>query len=139
MTWLPLLVLLGISISFNPTTKFLGVIFDRNPFLGGSSPIPYTPNSIRDLKPCSPLQQPPEVSLRIYSPIYKAFMKPVLTIYASHGWFRFPCITLTNQPEILHRAACRALLDTSTPIPLLLLEGQPPLKSTLERQTLSCF
>ena len=69
------------------------------------------------------------------------FVRPVLT-YASPGWFPFLCNTATNHLEVLHRAACRVLTGclSSTPSSLLLLEAQlPPLKLTLEHQTLYFF
>ena len=68
-------------------------------------------------------------------------MRPVLT-YASSGWFPFLCNTATNHLEVLHRAACRVITGclSSTPSSLLLLEAQlPPLKLTLEHQTLYSF
>ena len=68
-------------------------------------------------------------------------MRPVLT-YASPGWFPFLCNTATNHLEVLHRAACRVITGclSSTPSSLLLLEAQlPPLKLTLEHQTLYSF
>ena len=73
--------------------------------------------------------------------LYKAFVRPVLT-YASPGWFPFLCNTATNHLEVLHRAACRVITGClfSTPSSLLLLEAQlPPLKLTLEHQTLYSF
>ena len=68
-------------------------------------------------------------------------MRPVLT-YASPGWFPFLCNTATNHLEVLHRAACRVITGclSFTPSSLLLLEAQlPPLKLTLEHQTLYSF
>ena len=62
--------------------------------------------------------------------------------YASPGWFPFLCNTATNHLEVLHRAACRVITGclSSTPSSLLLLEAQlPPLKLTLEHQTLYSF
>ena len=50
--------------------------------------------------------------------------------------------TATNHLEVLHRAACRVITGclSSTPSSLLLLEAQlPPLKLTLEHQTLYSF
>ena len=73
--------------------------------------------------------------------LHKAFVRPVLT-YASPGWFPFLCNTATNHLEVLHRAACRVITGClfSTPSSLLLLEAQlPPLKLTLEHQTLYSF
>ena len=73
--------------------------------------------------------------------LYKAFVRSVLT-YASPGWFPFLCNTATNHLEVLHRAACRVITGClfSTPSSLLLLEAQlPPLKLTLEHQTLYSF
>ena len=57
-------------------------------------------------------------------------------------WFPFLCNTATNHLEVLHRAACRVITRclSSTPSSLLLLEAQlPPLKLTLEHQTLYSF
>ena len=54
----------------------------------------------------------------------------------------FLCNTATNHLEVLHRAACRVITGclSSTPFSLLLLEAQlPPLKLTLEHQTLYSF
>ena len=51
-------------------------------------------------------------------------------------------IYLTNQSEILHRAASKVFSGclSSTPIPFLLIETQLPLlKITLKHQALSCF
>ena len=62
--------------------------------------------------------------------------------FASPGWFPFLCNTATNHLEVLHRAACRVITGclSSTPSSLLLLEAQlPPLKLTLEHQTLYSF
>ena len=62
--------------------------------------------------------------------------------YASPGWFPFLCNTASNHLEVLHRAACRVITGclSSTPSSLLLLEAQlPPLKLTLEHQTLYSF
>ena len=73
--------------------------------------------------------------------LYKAFVRPVLT-YAFPGWFPFLCNTATNHLEVLHRAACRVIIEclSSTPSSLLLLEAQiPPPKLTLEHQALSSF
>ena len=73
--------------------------------------------------------------------LYKAFVRRVLT-YASPGWFPFLCNTAANHLEVLHRAACRVITDCLSPTPssLLLLEAQlPPLKLTLEHQTLYSF
>ena len=78
---------------------------------------------------------------RILSLLYKAFVRPVLT-YASPRWFPFLCNTATNHLEVLHRAACRVITGclSSTHFSLLLVEAQlPPLKLTLEHQTLYSF
>ena len=51
-------------------------------------------------------------------------------------------ICLTNQSEILHRAASKVFSGcfSSTPVPLLLIETQLPLlKITLRHQALLCF
>ena len=70
--------------------------------------------------------------------------------YASRGWFPFLCNTATNHLEVLLRAACRVITGclSFTPSSLLhldllgpnYLEAQlPPLKLTLEHQTLYSF
>ena len=79
--------------------------------------------------------------------LYKAFVCSVLTyvrcsLLYKPGWFPFLCNTATNHLEVLHRAACRVITGClfSTPSSLLLLEAQlPPLKLTLEHQTLYSF
>ena len=51
-------------------------------------------------------------------------------------------ICLTNQLEILHRAACKVFSEclSFTPIPLVLVETQlPRLKAALKHHELSCF
>ena len=95
-----------------------------------------TPQSLRSIATAS--WGPTKES---FSLLYKAFVLPVLT-YASPGWFPFLCNTATNHLEVLHRAACRVITGClfSTPSSLLLLEAQlPPLKLTLEHQTLYSF
>ena len=77
----------------------------------------------------------------LHMPTYAYIVRSVLT-YASLGWFPFLCNTATNHLEVLHRAACRVITGClfSTPSSLLLLEAQlPPLKLTLEHQTLYSF
>ena len=60
--------------------------------------------------------------------------------YASPGWFPFLCNTATNHLEVLLRAACRVITGCLSSSSLLLLEAQlPPLKLTLEHQTLYSF
>ena len=95
-----------------------------------------TPQSLRSIATAS--WGPTKESLSL---LYKAFVRSVLT-YASPGWFPFLCNTATNHLEVLHRAACRVITGClfSTPSSLLLLEAQlPPLKLTLEHQTLYSF
>ena len=102
---------------------------------------PCVPNSIHATKPFAQLPLPLGVPQKNLSIFYKAFVHPVLT-YASPGWFPFLCNTTTNHLEVLHRAACRVNTGClfSTPSSLLLLEAQlPPLKLTLEHQTLYSF
>ena len=132
---------LGLPSLFNPTPKFLGVTFDRTLFFGAHvqslcSKIYPRHKALRSIATAS--WGPTKESLSL---LYKAFVRPVLT-YASPGWFPFLCNTATNHLEVLHRAACRVITGClfSTPSSLLLLEAQlPPLKLTLEHQTLYSF
>ena len=112
------------------------------PYPLGPMSNPGVPNSIHATKPFAqlplPLGVPQKESLSL---LYKAFVRSVLT-YASPGWFPFLCNTATNHLEVLHRAACRVITGClfSAPSSLLLLEAQlPPLKLTLEHQTLYSF
>ena len=140
-TFQPWLHLLGIPLSFNPTPKFLGVIFDRTLSFGVHvqslcSKFYSRHKALRYIATAS--WGPTKQSLSL---LYKAFVLPVLT-YASLGWFPFLCNTATNHLEVLHRAACRVITGclSSTPSSLLLLEAHlPPLKLTLEHQALSSF
>ena len=126
---------------FNPTPKFLGVTFDRTLSFGAHvqslcSKCYPRHKALRSIATAS--WGPTKESLSL---LYKAFVRPVLT-YASPGWFPFLCNTATNHLEVLHRAACRVITGclSSTPSSLLLLEAQlPPLKLTLEHQTLYSF
>ena len=126
---------------FNPTPTFLGVTFDRTLSFGPhvqSLCSKFYPRhkALRSIATAS--WGPTKESLSL---LYKAFVRPVLT-YASPGWFPFLCNTATNHLEVLHRAACRVITGclSSTPSSLLLLEAQlPPLKLTLEHQTLYSF
>ena len=140
-TFEPRLNLLGFPLLFNPTPKFLGVTFDWTLSFGAhvqSLCSKFYPrhNTLRSIATAS--WGPTKESLSL---LYKAFVRPVLT-YASPGWFPFLCNTATNHLEVLHRAACRVISGClfSTPSSLLLLEAQlPPLKLTLEHQTLYSF
>ena len=140
-TFQPRLNLLGFPLFFNPTPKFLGVTFDRTLSFGAhvqSLCSKFYPRhkALRSIATAS--WGPTKESLSL---LYKAFVRPVLT-YASPGWFPFLCNTATNHLEVLHRAACRVITGclSSTPSSLLLLEAQlPPLKLTLEHQTLNSF
>ena len=140
-TFQPRLNLLGFPLLFNPTPKFLGVTFDRTLSFGAhvqSLCSKFYPRhkALRSIATAS--WGPTKESLSL---LYKAFVRPVLT-YASPGWFPFLCNTATNHLEVLHRAACRVITGclSSTPSSLLLLEAQlPPLKLTLEHQTLYSF
>ena len=93
---------------------------------------------------CHCLLGPTKESLSL---LYKVFVRSVLTyvrcsLLYKPGWFPFLCNTATNHLEVLHRAACRVITGClfSTPSSLLLLEAQlPPLKLTLEHQTLYSF
>ena len=140
-TFQPRLNLLGIPLLFNPTPKFLGVTFDRTLSFGAhvqSLCSKFYPRhkALRSIATAS--WGPTKESLSL---LYKAFVRSVLT-YASPGWFPFLCNSATNHLEVLHRAACRVITGClfSTPSSLLLLEAQlPPLKLTLEHQTLYSF
>ena len=132
---------LGFPSFVNPTPKFLGVTFDQTLSFGAqvqSLCFKFYPShkALRSIDTAS--WGPTKESLSL---LYKAFIRPVLT-YASPGWFPFLCNTATNHLEVLHRAACRVITGclSSTPSSLLLLEAQmPPLKLTLEHQTLYSF
>ena len=140
-TFEPRLNLLGFPLLFNPTPKFLGVTFDRTLSFGAHvqflcSKFYPRHKALRSIATAS--WGPAKESLSL---LYQAFVRPVLT-YASPGWFPFLCNTATNHLEVLHRAACRVITGCpiSTPSSLLLLEAQlPPLKLTLEHQTLYSF
>ena len=140
-TFEPRLNVLGFPLLFNPTPKFLEVTFDRTLSFGAhvqSLCSKFYPRhkALRSIATAS--WGPTKESLSL---LYKAFVRPVLT-YASPGWFPFLCNTATNHLEVLHRAACRVITGclSSTPSSLLLLEAQlPPLKLTLEHQTLYSF
>ena len=140
-TFQPRLNLLGFPLLFNPTPKFLGVTFDRTLSFGAhvqSLCSKFYPRhkALRSIATAS--WGPTKESLSL---LYKAFVRPVLT-YASPGWFPFLCNTATNHLEVLRRAACRVITGclSSTPSSLLLLEALlPPLKLTLEHQTLYSF
>ena len=140
-TYQPRLNLLGFPLLFNPIPKFLGVTFDRTLSFGAhvqSLCSKFYPRhkALRSIATAS--WGPTKESLSL---LYKAFVRPVLT-YASPGWFPFLCNTATNHLEVLHRAACTVITGCLSFIPssLLLLEAQlPPLKLTLEHQTLYSF
>ena len=126
---------------FNPTPKFLGVTFDQTLSFGAhvkSLCSKFYPRhkALRSKATASWGSTKESLSL-----LYKAIVRSVLT-YASPGWFPFLCNTATNHLEVLHRAACRVITGCLSSIPssLLLLEAQlPPLKLTLEHQTLPSF
>ena len=140
-TFQPLLNLLGIPLSFNPTPKFLGVSFDRTLSFGAHvqslcSKLYQRRKALRSIATASWGLTKESLSL-----LYKAFVRRVLT-YASPGWFPFLCNTANNHLEVLHREACRVITGcfSFTPSSLLLLEAQlPPLKLTLEHKALSSF
>ena len=121
--------------------NFLGVTFDRTLSFGAhvqSLCSKFYPRhkALRSIATAS--WDPTKESLSL---LYKAFVRRVLT-YASPGWFPFLCNTATNHLEVLHRAACRVINGclSFTPSSLLLPEAQlPPLKLTLEHQTLYSF
>ena len=140
-TFQPRLNLLGIPLSFNPTPKFLGVIFDWTLSFEAhvqSLCSKFYPRhkALRSIATAS--WGPTKESLSL---LYKTFVLPVLR-YVSPGWFPFLCNTVTNHLEVLHNDASRVITGclSSTPSSLLLLEAQlPPLKLTLEHQALSSF
>ena len=140
-TFQPRLNLLGFPLLFNPTPKFLGVTFDRTLSFGAHVQSLWSKfyprhKALRSIATASWCPTKESLSL-----LYKAFVRPVLT-YACPGWFPFLCNTATNHLEVLHRAACRVITGClfSTPSSRLLLEAQlPPLKLTLEHQTLYSF
>ena len=133
--------LLGFPLLFKLTPKFLGVTFDRTLFFGAhvqSLCSKFYPRHKALRSIATAFWGPTIESLSLH---YNAFVRPMLT-YASPGWFPFLCNTATNHLEVLHRAACRIITGclSSTPSSLLLLEAQlPPLKLTLEHQTLHSF
>ena len=138
-TFQPRLNLLGFPLLFNPTPKFLGVTFDQTLSFGAHvqslcSKFYSRHKALRSIATAS--WGPTKESLSL---LYKAFVRLVLT-YASPGWFPLLCNTATNHLEVLHRAACRFITGclSSTPSSLLLLQ-LPPLKLTLEHQTLYSF
>ena len=119
-TFQPLLNLLGIPLSFNPTPKFLGVTFDRTLSFGAHvqflcSKFYPRHKTLRSIATAS--WGPTKESLFLF---YEAFVRPVLT-YASPGWFPFLCNTATNHLEVLYRAACRVITGclSSTPYSFL--------------------
>ena len=115
-TFQPLLNLLSIPLSFNPTPKFLGVTFDRTLSFGAhvqSLCSKFYPRH-KALRPKATASWGPrKESLSL---LYKAFVRPVLT-YASPGWFPFLCDTATVHLEVLHRTAGRVITGclSSTP------------------------
>ena len=120
-TFQPLLNLLGIPLSFNPTPKFLGVTFDRTLSFGPHvqslcSKFYRRHKALRSI--ATAFWGPTKESLSL---LYKAFVRPVLLTYASPGWFPFLCDTATNHLEVLHRAACRVIIGclSSTPYSFL--------------------
>ena len=126
-TFQPRLNLLGFPLLFNPTPKYVQSLcskfYPRHKALRSIATASWGPTK------------------ESFSLLHKAFVRSVLT-YASPGWFPFLCNTATNHLEVLHRAACRVITGClfSTPSSLLLLEAQlPPLKLTLEHQTLYSF
>ena len=100
---------------------------------------PCVPNSTHATKPFAQLPLPLGVPQKNLSP----FSTKPLSVRCSH----MPLLdgsrsSATNHLEVLHRAACRVITGclSSTPSSLLLLEAQlPPLKLTLDHQTLYSF
>ena len=136
-TFQPLLNLLSVPLSFNPTPKFLGVTFDRTlsfRALVQSLCSKFYSRHKALLSIATASWGPVKESLSL---LYKTFVQPVLT-YASPRWLPFLCDTATN--HLLHRASCRGYYWVPLFHSLLLFEAQlPPLKLTLEHQALSSF
>ena len=112
------------------------------PYPLGPMSNPCVPNFIHATKPFAQLPLPLWVSQKNLSPYstkplsVRCLHMPLLD--GSHSF----CNTATNHLEVLHRAACKVITGClfSTPSSLLLLEAQlPPLKLTLEHQTLYSF
>ena len=125
-------------LRFNPTPTFLEITFDRTfSFYKHVSSLKakFFPRlkALRYISGSSwgPSKESPSL-------LYESFFRPLLT-YASPGWFSFLSVTNLTKLERLHRAASRAIIGclSSSPIPLLLLEGSLlPLRVTLTYFTL---
>ena len=112
------------------------------PYPLGPMSNPCVPNSIHATKPFAQLPLPLGVPQKNLSPYSTKPLSVRCLHMPSPGWFPFLCNTATNHLEVLHRAACRVITGClfSAPSSLLLLEAQlPPLKLTLEHQTLYSF
>ena len=137
----PKLLLLCSRLRFNPTSTFLGVIFDRTLSFSKhvSSPkAKFFPRlkALRCISAFSWGLSKESLYLR-----HKAFLRPLLT-YASPGWFPFLSVTNITKLERLHRAASRAITGclSSSPIALVLsVASLPPLRVTLTYFTLSSY
>ena len=138
---LPILLLLGSRLRFNPTPTFLGVTFDRTLFFSkhvSTLKTKFFPRlkALRCISASS--WRPSKESLSL---LYKSFLRPLLT-YASPVWFPFLSATNLTKLERLHRAASCAITGclSSSPIPLLLTEASlPPLRVTLTHFTLLSY
>ena len=133
--------LLGFPLLFNPNPKFLGVTIDWTLSFGThvqSLCSKFYPRhkALRSIATAS--WGPTKESLSL---LYKALSVQCLHMPLLDGSHSF--VTLqTNHLEVLHRAACMVITGClfSAPSSLLLLEAQlPPLKLTLEHQTLYSF
>ena len=137
----PNLLLLGSRLRFNPTTTFLGVIFDRT--LSFSKHV-----SLLKAKFFPRLKALHCISASSWgrskeslSVLYKSFLRLVLT-YTSLRWFPFLSVTNFTKLERFHRAASRAITGylSSSPVPLLFSEASlPPLRVTLTHFTLLSY
>ena len=134
----PFLSVSNTPLNFNPNPIFLGVTFDN------TLSFKHHVLSLRKkfhsqfcafLSITSASWAPSKESL---CPLYKAFIRPVIT-YASPGWFAFSSPTCITSVERMRRSSCKVITDclSSTPIPLLHVEILfLPLRVTLTHQSL---
>ena len=124
------LLLFSSLLHFNPTSTFLGVIFDCTLFfskhvssLNAKFFAGLTALCCISTSSWGSSKEAPSLSL-----LYKAFIWPLLT-YVLPGWFPFVCVTNITKLECLHRMASRAITGclSSSPIPFLLFKDSLPL------------
>ena len=137
------LLLLGFRLrSFNSTSTFLGVTFDRT--LSFSKPCIFAQGRVFPTSQGLTLYLCFIMGAHLRSPSLfctNLFFGPFPT-YALHGWFPFLSATNFTRLERLHRAASRAITGclSSSPIGLLLTEASlPPLRVTLTHFTYSSY